>query len=410
MMGFQNSWSEETKKLDRHMLIEPAQLPESLIKNSESIQQVIIRSVMLSKQFELIFGNSDNLSQSKLRVYNLKINIENTDKIGFYDVSLDLQNPKINKTIKLEKEAYVNGKRLLHTLRVMVLRMIYGEAYIRKNTDMIEKLGSMDPLIKLPEDPNASKSLPPAKKVKDLQKEKKNYDESRQGLDKKPNDPSSDKKAPAFRDRTFAFGTYYQKQTITSNGTLLNVNNNFNALLVDVESNTSFDKEGDNIMVLSGRYGKTLTKYTEKIPDSFQMNALYDRHLFSFIRALGGLRLDRASFANLPVLNSGIKVGSVNTIWGMFGLETSFDILDHRLLFNGAFLKSLKTSVSFPNLSDAAAQGSGMVSFLAYEILKKYYLAIEFSKIQMDVVASKTFFSNSDDRISFGLFYSPGEK
>lgn len=404
------SWGQEAKKIERFILIEPASIPDSLIKNSESIQQVITRSVLLSKQFELIFSKPDNLSQTKLRIYDLKINIVNTDKSGFYDVTLDLQNPKINKTVKLEKEAYVHGKRLLHTLRVMILRMIYGEAYIRKNGEKIEKLGAMDPTLQLPNDPAQPNSFPPAKKVKDLNQEKKKYDETKKDLDKKPEDPSADKKSPVFRDRTFALGLYYQKQAITSYGSFLTVNNNFDSLLLDFQSNTSFDQSKDNIMVLSGRYGKTLSSYTEKIPDSFQLNTLYDRHLFSIARGLVGFRLDRASFANLPALNSGIQVGSVTTIWGLFGLETSFSILDHRFLFNAALLKSLKSSITFSGVSDATAQGSGFVTFLAYELIKKYYVALEISKIQMDIAASKVLFSNSDQRISLGLFYPLGGK
>jgi hypothetical protein len=393
------------------MVIEEAIVPTELVRHSNNIQQVLTRTVLLSKQFELMFGSVEELSKTKLRVYNLKTNIENSADTGFYNISIEMINPKINKAVRSEKETSIQGKRLLHSIRIIVLRMIYGEAFLRKNRIQLEKMSALDPLLNLPE-PKAQgpQGLQPAKRVDPIEPKKKNYDDVKKGLDKKPEDPTADKKEPVFRDRSYALGAYYQKQAIVSSNSLLDVNNDFTAFLFDFQSNTTFDADGVNVMVLSGRYGKTMSSYEKKIPDSFQFNGLYDRHLFSRVRALAGVLLDKTSFANLPELNAGIQVGTVTTLWGQIGVETSQELFGRRFLLTASLLKSLQSKVDFPGAEDASPSGQGIVAFFAYELTKKYFVALEFSKYSMDIAGILYPLSNSDQRTSVGIFYPLGSK
>ena len=103
-------------KPEKHLVVDAAKLPTDLVKNTESIQQVLIRSVLLSQQFEILFAKPENVSDTKMRVYELQTSVDPTDRPGFYNISLKLVNPKLHKTVRAEKEELINGKRLLHTL------------------------------------------------------------------------------------------------------------------------------------------------------------------------------------------------------------------------------------------------------------------------------------------------------
>jgi hypothetical protein len=400
-------YAQETKP-ERHLVVDAAKLPTDLVKNTESIQQVLMRSVLLSKQFEILFAKPESVSDTKMRVYELKTSIDPTDKPGFYNVSLELVNPKLQKTVRSEKEQLIHGKRLLHTLRIMTLRLIFGEAFILKNKEKLEKISAEDPALSLTPAP-LPKGLPPAQKVEPLNNKKKDYDQSREDLNKKPESPSADKAAPFFREKTYALGAYYQSQQIQSSGELLDVNNNFTALLLDFHTHWKFDTEGESLAIVSGRYGRTLSKYEETIPDSLQLAGLYNRHLFSKFRGIAGLRLDQASFANLPGLNQGIQVGTTRTIWGQLGLETASSLFNRRFIFSANLLKALQSQVDFPDASGSEVSGQGYLIFWAYELTKKYFLALEMSKYIMSIAATSGY-SNSDQRLALGIYYPLDEK
>ena len=400
------AFSQTEMKADRYMIIPGATLPTELVKNTESIQQVLIRSVLLSKQFELLFAPIESVSSSKLRVYELTTVITASEKHPFFNIRMELKNPKISKIIRAEYEEMIHGNRMLHTLRIMTLRLIFGEAYFKKNREKLEKISAQDPPLDLGEKLQ-NPSLPPAKKIEDINKQKKDYDNAIEGIDKKPDSPQAEKEAPFFRDKTYALGMYYQNQGITSSGTLLDVNNSFTSILIDLHTHWKIDPQ--SLAIFSARYGKTTSKYKEAIPDSLQFTGLYDHHLFSKIRGIGGFRLDKTHFAQLPGLNQGIHVGSITALWAQLGIESGLTLFSRRMLLSASLLKSLQASTDFPNVSGGDIAGQGYVAFFAYELAKKYFLAFEYSTYIIDIAGVSTF-SNSDKRMAFGLYFPLGDK
>jgi hypothetical protein len=398
----------QEKKATIYMLILPAEIPTTLLKNTESINQVIIRTVLMTKKFELMFARPDSFQDAKFRIYELKTVIKDSEKSGFVDIKIDLNNPKIQKMVRFEEETAVSGKRLLHTVRLMVLRLLFGESFLKKYKEKLDKMSDQDAIIAIPALPgkiDQTKGVPSAKEVKPLKKEPKKFDEVSEEGKKKQKQPDNSKDAPTFREKNYILGAYFQRQTVTSSGSLLDTNNNFSALLLDLHTHWKLDPVGENLAIFSARYGKTITSYQETIPDSLQLNGLYDSHLFSKVRGLVGLQLDRSHFGNLPELNQGIQVGTVTTLWAQFGLETSGEIFSRRFLVNLNLLKSLQSKTDFPGASSADIAGHGYSGFFACELTRKYFLALELSNYVTTIVASTSRYSNSDQRLSMGLYY-----
>lgn len=388
----------EEKKSELYMFIQPVKLTAELEKDRQAIQQVMIQTVLTSRKFEIMLSQESKLEDLKIRLYELKSHLTPGDRPGFYHIQMELINPKIAKTVRSVEVQMVSSKRLLYAIRIMVLQMVFGEKYK-------EKIKLIDEFKDLPTLPvNNSPGVPEVKPVEPLpaksQNETSSIDEK-----KKSNTPSSEDSRPS--NFAYKLGSYFQKQSIESSGQLKDVTSEMINLNLELGVYWKYSETDENPLLFNARYGQIISKNFDKSPSTWALSGLYNKKMNKRYGFLGGVALENSSFVNYYAIASDIEVGTLKTLWAQLGIDSNLYYLKRTFHFSFNFFKSLMSQIDFTGVSNSQVSSSGYEIFAGSRVFKNFHAGLKYSSYSTQIISSYKF-SNTDDRISLGVYYPIG--
>jgi hypothetical protein len=399
LLGTKISFAQE-KKSDLYMFIYPIKLTTELEKEKQAIQQVMIQTVLMTRKFEIVLSQETKLEDLKIRLYELKSSVAPTSKAGFFHVTMELVNPKIAKTVRSVNVEMVSSKRMLFAIRLMVLQIVFGEKYKEKMQN-IEEFKDLDatPV-------NTAPGVPEVKPVAPLpvSNSVKNETSSLDGK-KKSDSPSSDEVEPS--NFAYKLGSYIQKQTVESSGQLKDLTSEMMNLNLELGIHWKYSKTDQNRIVFNGHYGQIISKNFEESPPNWSLSTLYNKKMSNSYGFLGGLGLERSSFANYYAIASDIEVGTLKTLWAQLGIDSNVYYFKRKFYLSFNFFKSLLSQISFTGVSNSQVSSSGYEFFVGSRVFKNFHAGLRYSSYSTQIISSYKF-SNSDDRISLGVYYPIG--
>lgn len=398
LLGIHVSFAEE-KKSELYMFIQPVKLTAELEKDRQGIQQVMIQTVLTTRKFEIMLSQETKIQDLKIRLYELKSILTPSERPGFYHIEMELINPKIAKTVRSVNVQMVSSKRLLYAIRIMVLQIVFGEKYK-------EKIKLIDEFKDLPTpSESTSPGVPEVKPVAPLPANNPVNETSLLDGKKKSNTPSSEDVRPS--NFAYKLGSYFQKQTIESSGQLKDVTSEMMNLNLELGIYWKYSETDQNPMIFNARYGQIISKNFEKSPSNWALSALYNKRMNKSYGFLGGLALENSSFVNYYAIASDIEVGTLKTLWAQLGIDSNIYYFKRKFYFSLNFFKSLLSQINFTGVSNSQVSSSGYEIFAGSRVFKNFHAGLRYSSYSTQIISSYKF-SNSDDRISLGVYYPIG--
>jgi len=160
-------------------------------------------------------------------------------------------------------------------------------------------------------------------------------------------------------------------------------------------------------MIFNARYGQIISKNFEKSPSTWAVSTLYNKRMNKSYGFLGGLALENSSFVNYYAIASDIEVGTLKTLWAQLGIDSNIYYFKRKFYFSFNFLKSLVSQINFTGVSNSQVSSSGYEIFAGSRVFKNFHAGLKYSSYSTQIISSYKF-SNSDDRISLGVYYPIG--
>ena len=395
------SWANPTKT-NPYIIVKSPVVPSELTPHLESIKQIIIRAVLITQKFEIIFSDESQFKDTKLRIYNLQTQISRSEKSGFYSINMELINPKIDKVIRFARLDMVSGKRLLYTIRLMVLQIIFGEKFNEK-VGKLEEVKELD--INAPDEAKKP-AFPQVKPVEALPEKKASPIQEVEEKSKKK--PQEQAKAKNDLGLTYLVGASYQLQSVESSGNLEDTQSEVSSLALDFNLMKKVKNLNRDKWIFSWRYSYPISESYEETPTNWQLSGLYHRDVASGLGIFGGLILDRTHFFNRPGLGDEVKAATLTANFVALGSDYSTKLLNRTTSLSLSLFKSVFTMIDFPGKSSSDLSSYGYSFFFSIQAVKNYFIGLRFTSFAYSLSGSSPF-ANKDERVSLGIFYPVGQ-